>query len=76
MGSTFLAKGRDAEGALDWALNIRFGPQVETTVQLNGAGIILTAGRVLNRGLWYHVAMVYDGFYLRGLSMGVQDGIY
>ena len=73
-GGTIVAKGQDAESAMDWSLVI--GPTHKLRPLLNVAGNWLAFNCVstLATGVWYHVAMVYDGASLRGYVNGSLDG--
>ena len=73
-GICIVAKGQDREGAMDWALNIGPNGALRPHIQNAGTWRILGCATVLNPGTWYHVAMVYDGAYVRGYVNGVQDG--
>jgi len=74
-GGTIVAKGEDVDDAIDWALVI--GPAQRLRPHLNVAGdwVVFNCETRLTPGVWYHVAMVYDGSSLRGYVDGLLDGM-
>jgi hypothetical protein len=73
-GGTIVAKGQDAEDVIDWALVM--GPTQQLRPHLN-VGVywnVYNCASTLDTGVWYHVAMVYDGASLRGYVNGALDG--
>ena len=75
-GATIAMKGPDAEVPGDWALLIDPAWKLRPEVNVNGNWISFECNSVLNPGVWYHVALVYDGSVLKGYVNGVNDGIH
>jgi len=73
-GGTIVAKGQDAEAAVDWALVIGAAQQLRPHVYVGGSWVAFNCASKLAAGSWYHVAMVYDGTNLCGYVDGVLDG--
>ena len=73
-GGTIVAKGEDVDDAIDWALVI--GPAQKLRPHLNVAGdwVVFNCDSRLAPGVWYHVAMIYDGSSLSGYVNGLLDG--
>jgi len=73
-GLDIIAKGQDIEGAIDWALTVSPNRKLRPHVQVGGNWVYFDCNTVLNTGIWYHVALVYDGAHLLGYVNGTLDG--
>jgi hypothetical protein len=73
-GINIAAKGPDCQCVQDWALNISQNGKLKPHAQINGVWKNFECGTVLSAGVWYHVAMVYDGHTLSGYVNGRLDG--
>lgn len=71
---TIAAKGQDVENAIDWALVIDATQKLRPLLNVGGSWVAFNCASTLATGVWYHVAMVYDGSNLRGYVNGLQDG--
>jgi hypothetical protein len=73
-GGTIVAKGEDVEDAIDWALVIGPAQKLRPHLNVDGNWNVFDCASTLAAGVWYHVAMVYDGSSLRGYVNGLLDG--
>jgi Concanavalin A-like lectin/glucanases superfamily/Bacterial Ig domain/FG-GAP-like repeat/Regulator of chromosome condensation (RCC1) repeat/Immunoglobulin domain/IPT/TIG domain len=73
-GGTIVMKGPDAEVPGDWALSISVVQKLRPHVNLDGNWIYFDCNTTLATGLWYHIAMVYDGTNITGFVNGTSDG--
>jgi hypothetical protein len=70
---TIVTKGQDADAPMDWDLVVnggKLGAAVYTPGGWQGGSFTTT----MATGVWYHVAMTYDGTNLLGYVNGVLDG--
>ena len=72
--ATIVAKGPDADGPIDWALFVNTTRKVTPALYVGGRWTFFDCASTLTTGVWYHVAMVYDGASLRGYVNGALDG--
>ena len=76
-GDVILAKGRDVEGPVDWALSIssscKLRPHVYVPALTNWPWNYFDCSTTLTTNTWYHIAMVYDGASLTGYVNGTND---
>ena len=73
-GYCIAAKGADAENAVDWALTVSANRRLRPHVNVNGGWYYYDCNTPLVSGVWYHVAMIYDGAHLQGYVNGALDG--
>jgi alpha-tubulin suppressor-like RCC1 family protein len=73
-GSVIFVKGQDIEEFADIALSITIGAKLRPHVNVPGGWSYFDCNTLLTNGVWYHVAMVYDGTSLRGYVNGALDG--
>ena len=73
-GDAIITKGQDAEAAMDWSLVIGPGQKLVPCVNVAGRWAFIYCASTLATGVWYHVAMVYDGSSIRGYVNGGLDG--
>src|ERR1041385_2767981 len=55
-------------------LSVTSGNKLRPQVRIGGVQRAFDCATTLSTGVWYHVALVYDGSALRGYVNGVQDG--
>jgi len=70
--ATIAAKGQDTESVMDWMMGIR-SDHLEMAVNAGGSWQGGDCVGTLTPGVWYHVAMTYDGSSFRGYVNGVLD---
>jgi hypothetical protein len=75
-GGTIVMKGPDDEVPADWALAISAAQKLRPHVNLNGNWLYFDCATTLLPGIWYHVALVYDGAALSGYVNGQLDGSF
>lgn len=73
-GYCIAAKGADAENAVDWALTVSANKRLRPHINVNGGWYYFDCNTTLQEGVWYHVAMNYDGAHLQGYINGALDG--
>jgi Concanavalin A-like lectin/glucanases superfamily len=73
-GDCIIAKGNDCNCIGDWALFIMPSGKLRPHVNINGWWYYFDCSTTLAPNTWYHVAMVYDGSYIRGYVNGTLDG--
>jgi len=74
-GAVIVSKGNQASGPTDWALSISTNRKLRPHVYINGSGWwYFDCATTLTTGVWYHVAMVYDGTNITGYVNGMADG--
>jgi alpha-tubulin suppressor-like RCC1 family protein len=69
-----MAKGIDASTSLDWGMGISPAKKLRPHAQIGSSWVFFDCASTLNTGVWYHVAMVYNGTNLQGYVNGVLDG--
>ena len=75
VGATIVAKGQDTDVVPgDWALVIDATRKLRPLLNVGGSWVAFNCASTLATGVWYHVAMVYDGASLRGYVNGALDG--
>jgi len=70
---TIISKGVDMDYPADWAFTINYG-HLRPHVNLDGNWHYFDCDTAMDVGVWYHVAMVYDGSVIKGYLNGVEDG--
>jgi Concanavalin A-like lectin/glucanases superfamily/Pro-kumamolisin, activation domain/Reelin subrepeat B/Immunoglobulin domain/HYR domain/Viral BACON domain len=73
-GGGIITKGQDAEAAMDWALGVGPARELRPGVMASGYWVTYGCASTLAPGVWYHVAMVYDGSSVRVYLNGLLDG--
>ncbi|MBI3852594.1 MAG: immunoglobulin domain-containing protein [Verrucomicrobia bacterium] len=73
-GDMIVTKGQDVEAPVDWALSVSDLQKLRPHVKVGTSWVVFDCATTLSTGVWYHVAMVYDGSTLRGFVNGVSDG--
>jgi hypothetical protein len=73
-GDMIVAKGQDVEGPFDWAMSVSPVQKLRPHVKVGANWIYFDCAPTLSPGVWYHVAMVYDGSTVRGFVNGVLEG--
>ncbi len=77
LAGNIIGKGLDAEQPVDWALAVVAGSQkLRPEIKVGGTWYYFDGAATLSAGVWYHVAMVYDGGSARGYVNGVLDSSY
>jgi hypothetical protein len=69
-----VTKGIDAATTMDWGLGISPGQKLRPYAQIGADWIYFDCDTILNTGVWYHVAMVYNGTNIQGYVNGTLDG--
>jgi Concanavalin A-like lectin/glucanases superfamily/Immunoglobulin I-set domain len=70
---TIAAKGVDANVPVDWQMLV-YGGKLAVQINVAGNWSPIVCATTLSPGVWYHVAMTYDGSNLQGYVNGVLDG--
>lgn len=73
-GATVAMKGVDDLVPADWALSISAVGTLSPAATVNSNWVQFECQTVIQTGLWYHVAMTYDGAVLSGYVNGLLDG--
>ena len=73
-GGAVLAKGVDAESAVDWAMAVSDAHKLRPHANVGNSWVYFDCATTLKPGVWYHVALVYDGASLKGFVNGALDG--
>ena len=73
-GGAFLAKGVDAESAVDWAMTVSDVHKLRPHANVGNSWVYFDCATTLKSGVWYHVALVYDGASVNGYVNGELDG--
>ena len=72
---TIATKGLDSDNSVDWMLSVRSG-QLCPAATVGGVWQGGNCASTLATGVWYHVAMTFDGSNLRGYVNGALDGTF
>ena len=72
---TIATKGSDADVSMDWMLSIR-DRHLCPAATVDGSWQGGNCASTLAPGVWYHVAMTFDGSNLRGYVNGELDGTF
>ncbi|HTY86563.1 MAG TPA: LamG-like jellyroll fold domain-containing protein [Candidatus Acidoferrum sp.] len=70
---TVITKGQDSDNSDDWLMTI-VGGQLNGSIYAGGSWQGGNFSTTMNSGVWYHVAITYDGSVLCGYVNGVLDG--
>jgi hypothetical protein len=73
-GATIAMKGPDDAVPADWALSLSPAQKLLPQLNVGGNWVSFECATILSTGVWYHVAMVYDGSSLSGFVNGLLDG--
>lgn len=73
-GGAVLAKGVDAEAAIDWAMTVCNNHKLRPHANVGNSWVYFDCATTLKPGVWYHVALVYDGASVKGFVNGALDG--
>ena len=73
-GGAVLAKGVDAESEIDWVMTVSDVHKLRPHANVGNSWVYFDCATTLKPGVWYHVAMVYDGESIRGYVNGALDG--
>ena len=73
-GGAVLAKGVDAESAIDWAMTVSDVHKLRPHANVGNSWVNFDCATTLKPGVWYHVALVYDGESVGGFVNGALDG--
>ncbi len=73
-GACIISKGVDAYTAVDWTMTVSANYRFRPAAKVGSTWCYFDCGPYLNPGTWYHVAMVYDGSWLKGYINGVIGG--
>jgi len=73
-GGAVLAKGADAEAPVDWAMTVCDNHKLRPHANVGNSWVYFDCATTLKPGVWYHVALVYDGASLKGYVNGALDG--
>jgi len=73
-GGAVMAKGVDAESPVDWAMTVSDVRKLRPHANVGNSLVNFDCATTLEPGVWYHVALVYDGESVRGYVNGSLDG--